>query len=242
MTLGAAVGLTGSQAAALGAAGLGAAGAIGGGLISSSGARSAANTSTAAQRQQVALSAPFVGYGQQAGQTLSNALASGALGAPAPLDEASIANFPGYQFALHQGLLGVQNQLSPQGLSTSGPALKAAAAYATGLAAQNFQNYFQDYWANQTNRYNMLANTMNTGANTSVGAGSNIGNTAAQIGGAQQNAANLLGAGTQGGLNSAALAALLMGRGGGSTTGLDPTIAAAQNTSPYPGTFYGVPT
>jgi hypothetical protein len=218
-------------------------GSVASGAVASKGAQQAASTEANAQLQAAkiqqqmaeqaqAIEAPYVGFGTTAGQQLTNELQSGALGAPAPLDNNTIANMPGYQFTLQQGLLSTQNAAAAQGLGVSGAALKGAASYATGLASTNFQNYFSDYWANQNNRYNMLANTMNTGANAGaqlgsqlVQSGSNQANqlntSAANIGTAQQNAANASAAGVQGlgsGVSNALLANALLGQTQGGST------------------------
>lgn len=206
-----------------------------------------------AQQQAQAIEQPFVGFGTQAGQTLTNELQSGALGGPAPLDQNAIANMPGYQFTLQQGLLSTQNAAAAQGLGVSGTALKAAANYATGLASTNFQNYFNDYWANQNNRYNMLANTMNTGANAAAGLGSqlvsstnaeasNLTSSAANIGTAQQNAANTTAAGTQGalsGVSNALLANALLGQTQGGSTIASQNAQNALTAGGSPSAFQG---
>lgn len=178
------------------AAATSAVGSVIGGQTAAAGAQSAANTEAAASEQataeQAAASqaataeqtaarqqeqqnvAPYLQYGTTAGGELSSELQSGQLGAAAPTDQNAIANMPGYQFTLQQGLLATQNAQAAQGLGVSGSALKAAAGYATGLASTNYQNYFNDYWSNQNNRYTMLANTMNMGANAAAGLNTNI--------------------------------------------------------------------
>lgn len=177
-------------------------GAVAGGAISAGGAESAASTQSAAQARAQAMAQPFVGYGQTAGGELTNELMSGQLGGPAPLTQAAIENMPGYQFTLGQGLKAVSNASTAQGQGISGAQMKGAADYATGLANQNFQNYFQDYWANQNNRYNMLANLTSTGANAAVGAGTNLVSSANNIAQTQQNATNVLGASVAGAANN----------------------------------------
>lgn len=222
------------------AIGIGVAGAVGAvgsavaGSEAAGGAEKAASTESAAQTQAVneevqqgnaaaALQVPYEQYGTGAGNILSSELASGQLGGAAPLDQAAIANMPGYQFALQQGLLSTQNAAAAQGLGVSGNALAAASNYSVGLANQNFQNYFSDYWANQNNRYNMLYNMTQMGANAATNAGNQmvsvggqVGNTlttsAANIGSAQATAAADTAQGTQGltsGLANATTNALL---------------------------------
>ena len=247
------------------AIGLGVAGAASaiGSAVSSSGARQAASTEaaaseaataeqTAAREQEQQNIAPYLQYGTTAGNELTSELQSGALGAAAPTDQTQIANMPGYQFTLQQGLLSTQNAAAAQGLGVSGAALKGAASYATGLAATNYQNFSNDYWSNQNNRYNMLANTMNMGANAASNLNTNLtssSNTqatnttqaAANIGNAQQSAANATGTGISNlgsGVSNALLANALLGQTqGGSTVGgsggTDKTY-----TNPSTGTTY----
>jgi hypothetical protein len=235
-------------------------GSVASGAIASSGAKQAASTEaaaseaataeqTAARQQEQQNIAPYLGYGTTAGNELTSELQSGALGAAAPTDQNAIANMPGYQFTLNQGLLSTQNAAAAQGLGVSGAALKAASSYATGLAASNYQNFFNDYWSNQNNRYNMLANTMNMGANAAAGLNNNLtssSNTqatnttqaAANIGNAQQSAANATATGVSNlgsGVSNALLANALLGQtqGGSTVGGTDKTY-----TNPSTGTTY----
>ena len=123
--------------------GIAAATSIAGGVISSSGAQKAASTEaaasqaataeqTAARQQEQQNVAPYLGYGTTAGNELTSELQSGALGAAAPTDQNAIANMPGYQFTLQQGLLSTQNAAAAQGLGVSGAALKAASLVPLG--------------------------------------------------------------------------------------------------------------
>jgi len=236
------------------AGGIGAAGSVASSLIGSSSARGSAQQATDTQQQALlaeqAMAQPYATAGQIAESELGAELQAGALGQPAPTDLTAIANMPGYQFTLRQGLQATQNAAAAQGLGVSGPALLGAANYATGLAQSNFQQYFNDYWANQNNRFNMLSNLVGIGANAAVGAGSNVANTASGIANAQlaqgaATASGFTGAGNalSSFTSSPAFQNLLMGKSGGSAVVTpDPQIAAAEATSPYPGTFYGVPT
>ena len=239
-------------------------GSVAAGSVASSGAKSAASTEaaaseaataeqTAAREQEQQNVAPYLQYGTTAGNELSSELQSGALGAAAPTDQNAIANMPGYQFTLNQGLLSTQNAAAAQGLGVSGAALKAASAYATGQASTNFQNFFNDYWSNQTNRYNMLANTMNMGANAAAGLNtnltsssnseaSNLNTAAANIGTAQQNAAtstaNSITNATSG-VSNALLANALLGQTQGGSTLASNNANNALNAGGSPSAFQG---
>lgn len=239
------------------AGGIGAVGDIAGGAEAASGAKQAAATEAAAQTQAVneevsqgnaaaALQQPYEGYGTTAGNELMGEIGGTAavpgqttsLGAMPSLTGADISQMPGYAFTLQQGLLSTQNAAAAQGLGVSGTAQAAAANYATGLASENYQNYFNDYWANQNNRYNMLYNVTQMGANAATNAGNQmvdvggqVGNTlttsAANIGSAQATAAADVGSGISSGtsalssgVSNALLANALLGQTqGGSTVG-----------------------
>lgn len=141
--------------------------------------------------------APFVQTGQGMNRQLANELTSGQLGQPFNMTQAQLMAMPGYQFALNQGLAGVQNAAAMRGLGVSGAALKGAANFATGLANQNFQQAFQDYWANQQNRYNMLYNLAGQGANAAVGIASPTVSGAANLGAGISGIGNALTQGMQ---------------------------------------------
>lgn len=218
----------GATAAAVGG-GLAAAGSIGSSLIGAGAARGGAGQATATQEQALqmeqAMAQPYATTGQAMESELGAELQAGALGQPAPTDLSAIANMPGYQFTLRQGLLATQNAAAAQGQGVSGPALLGAANYATGLAESNFQQYFNDYWANQNNRFNMLAQLTGIGANAAVGAGSNVANTASGIASGQMaqgaaTASGLSGAGNalSSFASSPAFQNWLMGQGGSTVT------------------------
>jgi hypothetical protein len=252
-------------------------GSIIGGSTAASGAEQAAQTQAAAQQaatqaalqeQQVSLGELHDAFGRAAGisgpianlgegyyQQLSNEVGSGFLGKQPDLTD--LSQLPGYQFTLQQGLNAAQNAAASQGLGISGPAQKGAIGYAENLANTFGNNYLSNYWANQNNRFNMLANLMNPGLNaanqltasaTQLGAaggtvGTSTGNTLANaitgtatgVANAQQAAANLQGAGFTGagaGLSNALLTQSLLSRGtGGSTITPDQGLNAAFQSS-----------
>lgn len=80
-----------------------------------------------------------------------------------------LAQTPGYQFALQQGMQGTQNSFAAQGLGNSGAALKGAANYATGLASQTYQQQFGNYMAQNQQIYNMLGGLTQTGLSAATG-------------------------------------------------------------------------
>jgi hypothetical protein len=117
---------------------------------------------------------------------------------------------PGYEFQMQQGLEGVQNSAAARGSGLSGATMKALQRYGTGLAAQDYNNQFQNYIqgnnqqsniyqqnygnnANQNiNRYNQMAGVANYGqqannnlANMSMSQGNNLAGIVGQQGNAQ---------------------------------------------------------
>lgn len=131
---------------------------------------------------------------------------------------------PGYQFTLNQGLKGVTNNLSAQGLVGSGAQGKALAEYATGLASNtynqqlqnhlaqeqtrintgisNFQTDFGADQANKTNIYNRLIGITGLGQSAAAGTGTLGQQTGANIGSNIIGAGNAQAAGTVGSSNA----------------------------------------
>lgn len=81
---------------------------------------------------------PYYGVGTT-GTSMEQTLAQGG-----PAAAAALAQTPGYQFQLQQGLQGVQQQLAAQGGAATGGALKALTQYGQGLAQNYYQNAFNN--------------------------------------------------------------------------------------------------
>lgn len=79
-----------------------------------------------------------------------------------PTNLNQLAQTPGYQFTLQQGLEATQNSFAGQGLGTSGAAMKGAANYAEGLASTTYQQQFQN--AINANQLALNQNTLVSGA------------------------------------------------------------------------------
>lgn len=110
------------------------------------------------------LTTPVVqGFGQTVsqalGQTQSPLAAASTVQLPQNLQQ--LAQTPGYQFALQQGLEATQNSYAAQGLGTSGAALKGAANYAEGLASTTYQQQYQNA-LNANTLYSNAANATQT--------------------------------------------------------------------------------
>lgn len=124
---------------------------------------------------------PFIEGGQTEFSNLLNAIPE--LSKPFNPTMQDLAATPGYQFVLGQGLRATQNGSAAQGLGRSGPALAGAANYAEGLAGTTYQQQFQNYLAQNQQRYNMLAGPASLGEQAAAGqggisaqVGQNIGN------------------------------------------------------------------
>lgn len=83
--------------------------------------------------------APYRGAGEAALNPLLGL--AGTQGDPAAV-QAQLAQLPGYQFALGQGLRAAQQGATARGLGLSGAAMKGASQFATGLADQTYGNQF----------------------------------------------------------------------------------------------------
>lgn len=234
-------------AAVLGAGAIGGVGSIASGILGSNAAQNAASkqANAALQGQQLQYSelqqieqmlGPFVGEGQSAigalatwtgaqpgGNPLTAPLTApfgGSTAAEGQALQTALAQTPGYQFTLNQGLQSVQNSFAAQGLGSSGAAMKGAANYAEGLAGTTYQQQFQNYLAQNQQIYNQLAGIATLGENAAAQTGtagsaitSNITNLL--TGGAAASAAGTVGAtnaitGAIGGIGNASSNTALM--------------------------------
>lgn len=179
--------------------------------------------------------------------TALNNLVTGAGGS----QQAALAQTPGYQFSLSQGLRAVGNGASARGLGVSGAALKGAANFATQNANQTYGdqvNYLtqnaqlqNQAFNDQYNRY-MSQAQLGENAGTQTGAygvqtASNIGNNLTSAGNAQ--AASSIAVGNAvgnlaGSIPNALVYNSLLGGGGmfGAAGGV-PAMPAALNYTPY---------
>jgi len=231
-------------------AAIAAGGAIIGGIMSSNGAESAANTqagaannATAAQlqmyNQNVQRLAPWTNAGSSALGTLQGMM-------PSLTSQFSAADYqqsPGYQWQLGQGLQAIQNSASATGGVNSGNTLKALMGYGQGLANQDYYQALNAYtnWQNQA--YNMYSGLSNTGAN-SAGMMAGLGaQTANQIGQNTIGAGNAIAAGQVGSANAIgnSLSSLgnlgmymqMNGGLGGSSSGAMPSIPSSSYMPDY---------
>jgi hypothetical protein len=185
------------MAAMLGSSAIGAGGSILGGLLGQSGAKSAVNAETNMFNTAANYAAPFIGAGKQALSPLMKLITPGAD------QSATLAQTPGYQFALSQGEKGVTNQATMGGLG--GNVLRAGAGFATGLAQNTWQNVVQAL----QNAASMGAGSASSLAGNATQMGGTIGST--MMGGTNLGVGGLLGAaGSIGsGMNNAGILSFL---------------------------------
>jgi len=199
------------------AAMIGAGGALVGGLIASSGARSAASTQADAATQtgllqkqifdqQMALQEPY----RQAGLTGQNRLMdllglsgnTSAEGYSKYSKDFGMSDYqadPGYAFRLSEGMKQLGHQAGARGGLISGQTLKGLQDYAQNSASQEYGNAFNRYQTNRANQLQPLGNLMATGQSAAANQGSAAGNYGTNAGNAymaagQANAAGQLGA------------------------------------------------
>lgn len=108
----------------------------------------------------------------------SSASGYGSLGGS--IDVGDVTQDPGYQFGMQQGQSALQNQLVARGMRNSGAALQAGTRYAQDYAGTKYNDAFNRQVANrsaQLNPLQSLAGLGQTGASTIAQAGSNYANT-----------------------------------------------------------------
>ena len=183
------------------AAAVGAVGAIGGSLISSSGAKNAADAQAQAAREaqasqermfqkQIDLQEPFRQAGLTAQQQIMQLLgvggdktAAGYGSLAKPFGTEQFQQDPGYAFRLSEGQKAIERSAAARGGLQSGSALKAAARFGQDMGSQEYQNAFNRYQINRANQLNPLQSMMGSGqsaANVMTGAAGNYGNQMAE--------------------------------------------------------------
>lgn len=189
-------------------AGAVAVGTIGGALISSQGAKSAANTqadaaarATDAQRdifeRQVELQEPFREAGLAGQNRLLALLGLGEDKSAADFGKYASAEFgadkfkadPGYAFRMSEGMKALERSAAARGGLLSGATLKGITRYGQDAASQEYQNAFNRYQAERTGTLNPFQ--------ALAGVGQSSANTLGQQAGAYGNAmaSNIIGAG-----------------------------------------------
>jgi hypothetical protein len=212
-------------------AGVAAAGAIGGAVISSQGAKSAADTQAAAadnaaqltyqaQQQMRTDLQPYSSLGSGSINALLQAMGyTGAydsngnltgltanknsiLQTPFSFDASNLASTPGYQFTLSQGMKGVTNSNVARGLGLSGAQLKGISDYTTG----NADSTYNTQYANALNTYDTNYANAASNANRLASLVQTGQNSAAQVGSSGLTAAGTAGNQLTSGANAQAAA------------------------------------
>ena len=183
-------------------------GAVGGAMIASNGAKSAANTvaqgqagATQAQydmyNQTRADQAPWRGAGGQAVDALSKWYGLGGVNqdgtagtAQTPDYQSMLQNMPGYQFQMQQGTDAVQHNLAARGLLKSGAAGKELTQYGQGQAATYADKYVNGLQSLAGLGQTSVGQTGAAGANAAGNAGAAMQNGAAGVASGQVGQAN----------------------------------------------------
>lgn len=168
----------------------------------------------------------------EAGRTALNALVPMATNYT-PFGMAQFRADPGYQFRLDEGMKALERRGAANGMLQSGATLKGLTRFAQGLASDEYQNAFNRYQTERTNRLNPLqslagvgqtaANTLGTSGqayannvgNALISQGVNAGN--ARMTGANAWGSALSGIGSAYGRNPVSFNSLYGGSGGGLT-------------------------
>jgi hypothetical protein len=107
-----------------------------------------------------------------------------------PFTPQDLANTPGYQFQLQQGLEALGNKAAAGGTLMSPNTQKDLINYAEGLAGTRYDTSFQEDMRQKQQQFNQLMDVARVGEQT-TGTGVNVGmQTAGNIGGAQIGMAN----------------------------------------------------
>lgn len=168
-------------------------GAVLGGLITSNGQKSAAETQANAQKQAAATQQqmfntinkqeqPFIKSGVGATTALNRLLglskgdpgtgeSNGYLTQTFNPTQEQLNNYPGYQFALQAGGQAVRNADTPGVGALSGAALKDLTNFNVGTANQYYGQYFNQFQQQQQNIFSRLSGLAGLGQNAATNVG-----------------------------------------------------------------------
>ena len=170
----------------------------------------AANYAANLQQQQFATNqanlSPYMSIGTAAlpqllqslgyqGQYGANGNLTGLSGQGFQFNPSNLAQTPGYQFTLQQGLNAVNNATSATGQTGSGAQAKGLANYATGLAQNTYNQQYQNALTTYQQNASTLGNLLSTGQNAAAGLGSMGMQNAQSVGNTLQGGANATAAG-----------------------------------------------
>lgn len=170
----------------------------------------AANYAANLQQQQFATNqanlSPYMSIGTAAlpqllqslgyqGQYGANGNLTGLSGQGFQFNPSNLAQTPGYQFTLQQGLNAVNNATSATGQTGSGAQAKGLANYATGLAQNTYNQQYQNALTTYQQNASILGNLLSTGQNAAAGLGSMGMQNAQSVGNTLMSGANATAAG-----------------------------------------------
>lgn len=112
---------------------------------------------------------PYIDSGKQGLGLLTNEITDPNSQLNSKFDASSLANDPGYQFRLSQGQNTLNNSLAAKGGLLSGAALKATDQFSQGLASDEYNNAYQRFTNDKSNRYSMLSGLANYGLQGATG-------------------------------------------------------------------------
>ena len=170
----------------------------------------AANYAANLQQQQFATNqanlSPYMSIGTAAlpqllqslgyqGQYGANGNLTGLSGQGFQFNPSNLAQTPGYQFTLQQGLNAVNNATSATGQTGSGAQAKGLANYATGLAQNTYNQQYQNALTTYQQNASILGSLLSTGQNAAAGIGSMGMQNAQSVGNTLMSGANATAAG-----------------------------------------------
>lgn len=222
--------------------------AIIGGVSSAVGAKSAANTQSAAADRATAAQMdmfnqaktglqPFV----DAGTTGLNKLVShiDELAAPINMDQATLEATPGFKFNLAQGLKANANSAASRGLGVSGAETKGGEAFASGLADSTYQQQFGNALANKQQALAAYMAPVDVGlgaasslAGSAVTTGSSVGSNIVGSGNAQA-ASDIAAGNAVSGVGNSLVSSLYAKNLFGDATGVSKGIYGSVDASQY---------
>lgn len=138
----------------------------------------------------------------QAGTTALSDLQSRLPGLTTPFGMQQFQESPAYQFNLQQGKQAIDKAAAARSGYYQPATLQDISRFSQGLASNEFQNAFNNYWTNQGNQFNMLNTLSGQGQNAAAQTGAFGANAAGQIGQNMMGGANAQAAGLVGGANA----------------------------------------
>jgi len=173
------------------------------------------------------------------GQFGANGQLTGMSGQGFQFNPSNLAQTPGYQFTLQQGLNAVNNATSATGQTGSGAQAKGLANYATGLAQNTYNQQYQNALTTYQQNASILGSLLSTGQNAAAGIGSMGMQNAQSVGNTLMSGANATAAGqvAAGSAQTNALNSLMgLGMGGagiyalGAKSGMNNALASGASS------------